>query len=183
MQQALCNNYGAVREEFADQLQGEGLKVLDIGCSTGASIAKIFDFDRLDYTGLDLLPEYVEVAKRRNPKGKFLAMDATHLDFPDASFDRALFLGVWHHMPDDVVRAALAGLQRVLKPGGKVLIAEPLFTPGRALSTFFLRHDRGHFIREREQYKALIQGWKIERERSFDFSLHRFLSLVLVKEA
>ena len=181
LQQAIFNDYGAVQKEFAAELAGERLKILDVGCATGASIAKIFDLDKVDYTGLDLVPEYVELAQRRNPKGKFVAMDATHLEFPPASFDRVLFLGVWHHVPDAVVQGALSSLQRVLKPDGKVLVAEPLFTPGRPLSNLLLRHDRGRFIRDQAGYKSLIKGWRIERESAFDFGLHRLQSLVLVK--
>jgi hypothetical protein len=60
-----------------------------------------------------------------------------------------------------------------------LLIAEPLFTPGRWYSNALLRADRGRHIRTEEGYLKLAPKWTIERRRTFRFSVHRFLSLVL----
>ena len=180
IQQALCNNYGAVRAEFADYLSSDGLKILDIGCSTGASAAAIVDMERQVYTGIDIVPEYAVLAAKRNPKARVLAMDARKMDFGDKSFDVAYFVGVWHHMDDDAIRDTLAELRRVLKPNGLLLVAEPLFTPGRWYSNLLLRRDRGKHIRSEEGYLQLAEGWGVRRKRTFRLSLHRFLSLVLV---
>ncbi len=179
LQETLCNNYGGVRKEFSEYLSEDGLKILDIGCSTGASAQSIVDMDRQNYTGIELIPKYAAFAAKRNPKGKVLAMDATKMDFPAHSFDLGFFLGVWHHMDDQTVRNSLINVKRVLKPGGVLLVAEPLFTPGRWYSNMFLKRDRGSYIRSRVGYLALTKGWHVERERFFRFSLHRFLSLVL----
>ena len=35
LQQRICNNYGAIRNEFRDYLAGRGKNILDVGCSTG----------------------------------------------------------------------------------------------------------------------------------------------------
>lgn len=182
MQQHICNDYSAVQTVFGDTLRQPGLRMLDIGCSTGASVSKIFDLERQDYTGVELVPEYAAIAQRWNPKGRFLAMDARKLDLPDASFDRAFFLGVWHHMDDDTIRRSLSEVARVLAPGGRLLVAEPMFTANRPFSTFMLNHDRGKFIRDEAGYKGLLQGWRIVKESQFDFSLHRMIALELEPE-
>lgn len=183
LQERLCNNYEAVRNQFASELgSGNGtLRILDVGCSTGASVARMFDLDKVEYTGIELVPEYAAIAQRMNPGGKFLAMDARKMDLPDASFDRVLFLGVWHHMDDETVKASLTEVGRVLAPGGKVLVAENIFTPGRFVSTVLLNHDRGKNIRTPDGYRALAEGWTVEREDIFEFSLHRMFSMVLVQ--
>jgi SAM-dependent methyltransferase len=181
LQQNICNDYGAVRRQFEGDLQGEHLRVLDVGCSTGASVPKIFDLKRVDYTGIEIVPEYAAIAQRMNPDGKFLAMDARKMDLPDAAFDRVFFLAVWHHMDDETVTASLKEAARVLAPGGRVLVAENIFTPGKFISTLLLNHDRGKFIRSPDGYRALAQGWKIEREEIFQYALHRMFVLVLTK--
>ena len=185
IQQHLCNNYGSVRAAFQAELGGGSLRYLDVGCSTGASVSKLFDLEKEDYTGIELVPEYAAIAQRMNPKGKFLAMNARKMELPDASYDRVLFLAVMHHMDDDTCRDALKEACRVLAPGGKVLIAENIFTPGRFWSSLFLRHDRGDFIRKPEGYRALVDDglWTVEREGIFEFSLHRMYSMVLSPRA
>jgi len=183
IQQRICNNYEAVRKQFAGELEGKDLRFLDVGCSTGASVSQIFDLKKVDYTGIELVPEYAAIAQRMNPDGKFLAMDARKMDLPDASFDRVLFLAVWHHMDDATVLASLKEARRVLAPGGKVLIAENIFTPGKFISTLLLNHDRGKDIRTPEGYRALTEGWHVERDAIFQFSLHRMYVMVLTKEA
>jgi ubiquinone/menaquinone biosynthesis C-methylase UbiE len=181
LQQRVSNDYERVREEFSDQLSGDGLRVLDIGCSTGTCAGRVIDMERHDYVGVDADAGYVEIARRRHPKGRFFAMDARKMEFPDRHFDRVLFVGVLHHMDDALARAVLADVHRVLRDDGRVLVAEPLFTKGRALSRLFLTFDRGRFIRDVAGYRGLFGPLREERHRTFDFSLHRFASFVLAR--
>lgn len=179
LQEFICNEYDSVRKEFIEYLSKDGLKVLDIGCGTGISAKNIVDMERQSYTGIELMPEYAALAAKRNPKGRVLVMDATKMTFPARSFDVEFFLGVWHHMDDQVVQNSLKNAKRVLRPGGVVLVAEPLFTPGHWYSTMMLKRDRGDYIRSRDSYLALTKGWRVVRERTFQFPPHRYLSLVL----
>lgn len=182
LQETLCNDYGAVRKEFIEYLSKGGLKILDIGCGTGVGARTIVDMKRQSYTGIELVPEYAALAAKRNTNGKVLVMDATKMNFPNQSFDVAIFNGVWHHMDDQVVRSSLIRVKRVLKHKGVLLVAEPLFTPGRWYSNMLLKRDRGSHIRSRDGYLILTNGWRVERERTFRFTLHRVLSLVLRQE-
>lgn len=183
LQESLCNDYGSVRKEFLEYLSKDGLKILDVGCGTGVSASVIVDMEHQSYTGIELMPGYAAIAAKRNPKGKVLTMDATKMDFPNHSFDLAFFSGVWHHMDDEMVRRVLVETKRVLKTKGVLLVAEPLFTPGRWYSNMLLKRDRGRHIRTRDGYLALVKDWYMERERTFNFSLHRSLSLVLRPKA
>jgi ubiquinone/menaquinone biosynthesis C-methylase UbiE len=110
-------------------------------------------------------------------------MDAAALSFQAESFDRVLFVGVLHHMPDGLVRQSLAEVERVLRREGRVLIAEPVIVPEWPLSHLFLRMDRGRHIRTLRGYEALFDRFVIERHRMFQFSLHRFASYVLTKRS
>ena len=178
-QQRLCNNYSAILAEFSDIIGKGGQRIIDIGCSTGACASTIIDMHANDYVGVDIDPRYVETAARRSPQGRFYAMDARHMAFPDKTFDLTMFIGVMHHMDDELVRGCLNEVLRVLKSGGRVIIAEPVFTPGRWLSTVLLNMDRGRNIRDESGYRALFDGFEIERQRFFSFSAHRFCSFVL----
>ena len=180
-QQRLCNHYENVRDHFREYLDVADKDILEIGCSTGACAKVAVPMGRNRYVGIDIVPEYVALAAKRCPAGKFLAMDARSLAFPDASFDVVLFVGALHHMDNGVVRDCFREIGRVLRPGGVVLCGEPVFTKGKALSTFFLNHDRGKYIRDEEGYRGLFDGFEVLRQDYFHFAVHRFCSFVLRK--
>jgi len=179
LQQKLFNNYVAVRTEFGDHLGRDNLRILDIGCSTGTCGGQIVDMAANAYTGVDVSAKYIDIARRHHPRGRFIQMDARRMAFDDASFDVALFVGVLHHMDDRLARDCLMETRRVVEPGGRLLVAEPVFTPGNALSNLLLTLDRGRHIRDAAGYCALFDGFVVERQRYFRFSLHRFCSYVL----
>ncbi len=182
MQQRLCNDYSGIRKHFLDYVDGEGLDILDIGCSTGTCARAVFDMSRNHYTGIDIVPEYVERAGKANPHGTFLAMDARDIAFDDDSFDVVMFVGALHHMNDQIIHDCFAEIERVLRPNGVVLCAEPVFTPGKPVSNLFLRNDRGEYIRDEPGYRALFGNMPVLRQEYFRFSIHRFCSFVLGKQ-
>jgi ubiquinone/menaquinone biosynthesis C-methylase UbiE len=181
-QQRLCNNYAAVKEHFARQLDVSNKDILEIGCSTGNCASALVHMERNRYVGIDIVPGYIELARRRHPAGTFTEMNARSLAFPDSSFDLILFIAALHHMEDQLVRDCLAQVRRVIRSDGMVLCAEPLFTKGRALSTLLLTFDRGKHIRTEERYRALFDGFVMADANYFDFSIHRFCSFVLRPE-
>ncbi len=60
--------------------------------------------------------------------------DAQQLPFADSSFSNLVMIDVLHHVA--CVRAFLAESQRIVRPGGRVVVIEPAVTP---LSWFFYR--------------------------------------------
>lgn len=182
IQQRIFNDYRNVYTEFEDLLGRSGVSIIDIGCSTGACAASIVPMTSNRYVGLDIEPRYVALAARRAPDGRFVAMDARRMAFPDASFDLAMFIGVMHHMDDQLVKDCLSEVSRVLRPEGRVIVAEPVYTPGRWLSTVLLNMDRGRYIRDEPGYRKLFGGFSIQRQRYFRLSLHRFCSFVLSRQ-
>jgi len=58
---------------------------------------------------------------KENPNVHFQRMDAHHLDFPDSSFDLVSISNSLHHLDP---RPVLSEMQRVLRPGGHILVSE-----------------------------------------------------------
>ncbi len=87
----------------------------------------------------------------------------------DASFDLVVCFGVLHHIPN--VSHVIKEISRVLKPGGRFLLREPIVTMGdwRTKRTGLTKNERGiplHIIRR----YLLESGFVIESEAVVDFS-------------
>jgi SAM-dependent methyltransferase len=98
-----------------------GQRVLDVACGTGV-VAVTCARRGARVTGLDLTPELLEAA-RENAKIAAVEIDfhegdAEQLPFPDATFD--VVLSQFGHMFAPRPDVAIAGMLRVLKPGGTI---------------------------------------------------------------
>lgn len=106
----------------------KGARVLDIGVGEGQS-SVLLARAGAQVTGIDISSEALaratELAKRCGVKPEFMQMAGEELRFPDASFDAILCISAYHHM--DLERAT-AEFVRVLRPGGRVVMIEPLAT-------------------------------------------------------
>lgn len=105
-----------------------GVRLLDIGASPhGYALERALALGVAEYVGIGLgINAPIEIAGEPGD-GKLLPMNATQLGFEDASFDVVISVSTFEHIGD--VPAALAEIQRVLKPGGKALITfEPIWT-------------------------------------------------------
>jgi SAM-dependent methyltransferase len=104
-----------------------GSKVLDVATGSGSFIHLLLEGLRgwTEITGIDT-SERAQTAFTEAFKGQkkihFVKMDASKLDFADASFDTVCIANSLHHMPDPSV--VLAEMKRVLKPGGRFVIFE-----------------------------------------------------------
>jgi ubiquinone/menaquinone biosynthesis C-methylase UbiE len=104
-----------------------GHRVLDIASGRGAVLFPCAE--RAGQTGevigVDLADEMVratnEVATQRGISARVRVMDAEHLDFADATFDRLLCGFGIMFLPDQI--RALSGFRRVLKPGGRIALS------------------------------------------------------------
>lgn len=122
--------------------RGQGLRILDAGCGTGATMKYLFDYGVV--YGLDFSSAALEFSRRRGLT-RLAAGSVTDLPFPDEVFDLVTSFDVLCvHGIDD--RKALAEFRRVLAPGGRVVLRLPAYGWLRG------SHDRAVDIAHR--YKA-----------------------------
>lgn len=95
---------------------GRGKRVLEVGCGTGLILERVRDF-AAQSAGLDLSAGMLARARARGLP--VVQGSATALPYPDASFDVVYSFKVLAHVAD--IRAALAEMARVTRPGGHVL--------------------------------------------------------------
>jgi arsenite methyltransferase len=132
-------------EVWARLLTDVGLRgderVLDLGCGRGAVLlaaAKLVprgravgvDIWRADQTGNSMDATLANaVAEGVADRIELLTRDMTDLQFPDASFDLVVSSLAIHNLPgNNARRSAIDEAVRVLRPGGRVVIADIGFT-------------------------------------------------------
>lgn len=109
-----------------------GEKVLDVGCGTGGVTipAKRRIGSGGLTAGIDPAPEMIAVARKKAVRAKleidFRVGVIESLPYPDSSFDVVTSSLMMHHLPHEVQVKGLAEIRRVLKPGGRILIADML---------------------------------------------------------
>lgn len=100
-----------------------GMNVLEIGCGTG-NFTEVFAYSGAHIIAVDLSPDLLAFAHQRGlPLGQvqFLEMPFEDIETPQ-QFDAIIGSSVLHHLD---MQAALANIQRLLKPGGVLSFAEP----------------------------------------------------------
>lgn len=114
-----------------------GVKVMEIGCGTGYAMLNLGLAGVLDEAwGCDISQGMLDVcrenAERLGIKVHLQQADAEKLPYEDESFDLVIGHAVLHHLPD--LRASLREIHRVLKPGGKCVVAGEPTVAGHRLA-------------------------------------------------
>ena len=124
---------GIIQKDFMYRQLGvghdlSGKRLLDFGCGTGQTSTQLAALGAF-VVGIDISPELIELARRRaeldgvTDHVQFQNVDL--LKAPPDSFDLILCSAVLHHVDYSVV---LPILRSYLKPGGKIVIGEPIAT-------------------------------------------------------
>jgi ubiquinone/menaquinone biosynthesis C-methylase UbiE len=108
-----------------------GLKVIDVACGPGI-VACAAAAMRCYVTGVDVTPSMIDQARARQqaaglPPLELRIGDATQLPFADEAFDVALTRYSFHHLLQPLM--VLREMKRVVRPGGRVIVADATPTP------------------------------------------------------
>lgn len=105
---------------FTHLAMGPGMRLLDLGGGTGRVTAAL-DTGEAIVLVADPAPGMLAQARAKGMTA--VRAQAEALPFATASFDRILVVDAFHHFADQPLAAA--EMVRVLKPDGRLLIAEP----------------------------------------------------------
>lgn len=129
--------YDAIAETYAEERRGEGRereiaealadslpagsRVLDAGCGAGRPATETLTVTH-DVVGLDISREQLSVTRERVPNAALALGDLANLPFPDDCFDALVSYHAIIHVPKEEHSAVLSEFQRVLRPGGRLVV-------------------------------------------------------------
>ena len=143
--------YAAYKARIGELLSPTaGGRYLDLGAGTGADALDLAERYCVDVVGVDSSETMVAEARKRGLADALVA-DAHALPFPDAAFDGCWADRVFQHLAEP--ERALAELVRVMKPGGRIVVADPDYdtqvvdVPDQDLARRILGFRADHLLR------------------------------------
>lgn len=156
----------------------ESALILDCGCGTGHNLRWLSRHGAV--VGIDLTWAGLQLARRRGERCIARAT-ASRLPFGDAQFDLVTSFDVLYALPDEIERAAIAEMFRVLKPGGRLIVnvaaLEALRGNHSILSVELRRYNSGSLRKKLE-----AAGFRLNRITYTNFSILPLIAAVRLKQ-
>ena len=115
------------QERLAEAVDFEGKRVVDVGCGAGA-LVRFIRSQGADVLGVECGEVMIADAKAADPEHVGSYVDGVGQDLPveDSSADVVVFSYSLHHVPAEHIADALVEAKRVLRPGGELVVLEPI---------------------------------------------------------
>lgn len=175
-ERVMLGQLNSVRKANA-QLLRDCQSVLDVGCAGGRMAAVLKDIGIDDVWAIDPSPYLLQHAAADNPGIKFIQGTAENTGFAANRFDGIAICFVLHEIPPRYFTRALQEFHRILKDGGKLVIAEPSSLQLRLSARDIFRRWglRGLYFRllAKRAHEPFLDAWH-QQNLANQFAQHGF---------
>jgi SAM-dependent methyltransferase len=161
-------------EEICRQVTDRRPRILDVGCGTGANLLMLSKHG--DAEGVDVSEDALEFCRERG-LDKVRLGAAEQLPYEENTFDLVTAFDVVEHIDDDL--AGLREMQRVLRPGGRVLLFVPTFMFLWGLQDDVSNHRRRYRL---PQLRRVLEQAGFEVERTTYANITFFAPILLIRK-
>jgi SAM-dependent methyltransferase len=161
-------------EDICRRVSDRRPRILDVGCGTGANLIMLSKYG--DAEGVDVSEDALAFCRERG-LDKVRLGAAEELPYEDETFDLVTALDVVEHMDNDL--AGLSEMQRVLRPGGRVLLFVPTFMFLWGVQDDVSNHRRRYRL---PQLQRVLEQAGLEIERTTYANITFFLPILLVRK-
>lgn len=161
-------------EEICRNVSDRHPRILDVGCGTGANLLMLSKYGEAE--GVDVSEDALAFCRERGLDQVRLGA-GEELPYEDGTFDLVTAFDVVEHMDDDL--AGLSEMQRVLRPGGHVLLFVPTFMFLWGLQDDVSNHRRRYRL---PQLRSVLEQAGFEVERTTYANITFFLPILLIRK-
>jgi cyclopropane fatty-acyl-phospholipid synthase-like methyltransferase len=130
-------------------------RILDVACGMGASTRRLLDhYPANDVWAINISERQIESTRANAPGCHAMVMNAVDLRFEDGFFDAILCIEAAFHF--ETRRRFLEEAHRVLKPGGRLVLSDVLFTSAERLEQYPVFPSRANHLDGVGAYRALL---------------------------
>lgn len=166
MQKTIGGN--ACKQKLATEYYNGQGRVLEIGCSVGNISEAFRAFPKVDFTGIDIDEQAINLAKKRfhnESNFNFSVRSLEDLSVQGEMFDYVIFAGMLHHVDDNTALQLLLDALKCTRVGGMLVIYEPETvrpTDGWFFRFFYAMFEQGAFLRSRCDLQRLVKDAGID---------------------
>ena len=130
-------------------------RILDVACGMGASTRRLLrHYPSQDVWAVNISEKQVESTRQNAPGCHAQVMNAVELTFDDGFFDNILCIEAAFHF--ETRRKFLEQALRVLKPGGRLVLSDVLFTSAARLEQYPIFPSVQNHLASADGYRALL---------------------------
>jgi len=147
-------------ERLQDELLGfipqKTGRILDVACGLGASTRRLLNHYPADNVwAINISEKQIEATRKNAPGCHAQVMNAVSLSFEEGFFDAIECIEAAFHF--ETRRRFLEEAYRVLKPGGRLVMTDVLFTSPERLEQFPVFPSAKNHLATVEEYRALLE--------------------------
>ncbi len=131
-------------------------RVLDVGCGPGTNAPW---FSHTDYLGLDINPQYIDLARQKYGRSFEVADVCQYEVDPESKFDFVLLNSLLHHIDTEHVTKILGQLSQQVSDDGHIHILDLVLPDTKSIARTLALGDRGDWPRPLAEWETIFKTY------------------------